>query len=94
MMSDIKVGKIQEGHTHRGNAVLERLHSQMSGGLNRFAVIAWTPTRGENVHSESGDAQTSDIWVFRLYGQFLLGPQRNQLSYNKSFRLYGLNFVC
>ena len=35
---------------------------------------------------------SSDIWSFRLYGQFLAGPERNWLSYNRIFRLYGLDF--
>ena len=34
----------------------------------------------------------SDIWNFRLYGTFLAGPERNGISYNKIFRLYGMNF--
>ena len=34
----------------------------------------------------------SDIWNFRLYGTFLAGPERNGISYNKFFRLYGTNF--
>ena len=32
---------------------------------------------------------SSDIWSFRLYGQFLAGPERNGISYNKIFRIFG-----
>ena len=35
------------------------------------------------------DIRSSDIWSFRLYGQFLAGPKRNRLSYNRNFRIYG-----
>ena len=35
---------------------------------------------------------SSDIRSFRRYGQFFLGPERNSLSYNKKFRIYGLYF--
>ena len=35
---------------------------------------------------------TSDIWVFRLYGPFLAGPERNWISCNIIFQLYGLDF--
>ena len=37
------------------------------------------------------DIWSSDIWSFRLYGQFLAGPKRNGISYNKIFRIYGQN---
>ena len=32
------------------------------------------------------DTCSSDIESFRLYGQFLVGPERNRISYNKIFR--------
>ena len=35
---------------------------------------------------------TSDIWFFWLYRPFLAGPERNGLSHNKIFWLYGLDF--
>ena len=35
---------------------------------------------------------SSDIGPFRPHDQFLGGPERNRLSYNKRFRIYGLNF--
>ena len=38
------------------------------------------------------DTCSSDIESFRLYGQFLVGPERNRISYNKIFWIYGLNF--
>ena len=36
--------------------------------------------------------RNSDIRNFRQYGTFFPGPEWNQLSYNKIFRLYGMNF--
>ena len=38
------------------------------------------------------DIWSSDIWSFRLYGQFLARPERNGIPYNKIFRIYGQNF--
>ena len=38
------------------------------------------------------DIWSSDIWSFRLYGQFLAVPKQNPLSYNNIFWIYGLNF--
>ena len=40
------------------------------------------------------EPESSVHWIpvirsFRLYGQFLVGPERNWLSYNKHFRIYG-----
>ena len=34
------------------------------------------------------DIWSSDIWSFRLYGQFLAGPKMNGISHNKIFRIY------
>ena len=34
---------------------------------------------------------SSDIWSFRVLGQFLPGPERNVISYNKISRIYGLD---
>ena len=42
----------------------------------------------QDVHRVS-DIRSSDIWSFRLLGQFLAGPKRNGISYNKIFRIYG-----
>ena len=55
-----------------------------------------------DIHSVP-DIWSSDIWSFRLYGQFLAGPERNRLSifhtiqnfrfkviYGRKFRIYGL----
>ena len=36
--------------------------------------------------------RNSDMWNFRLYGTFLAGPERNGISYNMIFRIYGLDF--
>ena len=35
---------------------------------------------------------SSDIWSFRRYGQFFVGPEQNSLSYNRKFLIYGLYF--
>ena len=40
--------------------------------------LQWVPVRW-----------SSDIWSFRLHGQFLTGPERNGISYNKISRIYG-----
>ena len=34
---------------------------------------------------------SSVIWSFRVHGQFLPGPERNGISYNKISRIYGLD---
>ena len=42
--------------------------------------IQWVPLRWSSV-----------IWSFRVHGQFLPGPERNGISYNKISRIYGLD---
>jgi len=49
-------------------------------GDNLALQVQWVPVRS-----------SSDIWSFRLHGQFLVGPERNGISYNKISRIYGLD---
>ena len=51
-------------------------HQVNLGSISK--LLQWVPLRW-----------SSDIWSFRVHGQFLPGPERNGISYNKISRIYG-----
>ena len=43
--------------------------------MRNYIIVQWAPLRWSSV-----------IWSFRVHGQFLPGPERNRISYNKLSR--------
>ena len=54
--------------------------------------VTWHDVGTPNLLHSLPDIWSSDIWSFRVFGQFFVGPEQISLSYNRKFRIYGLYF--